>query len=542
MSYSLLNDSSKTHQSSEAATNTKLAAAMKLDQLPEVILRRVFEFLLSAKEVRQPAATDAGYVVKYHFHPAIMRVNKSVHFLAQAVFRLNHFVLISTNWVGLTKIIDGYGLWIWRNKLVKFKQYHARMNIQARGAKPRDKLVKYLFFLVCLEQILGFSWILHMFELGSELSMAFKFEIKPGITGSDSSMPLLRQHDLLDPLTKIQGCKQTCSVSGAVDLTLAKRIETFMSPTLIWTRARAWAAYDIVTHLKHRGDGAFRDHNFRFAHTCWSAIIAFCTQIHCPQTRFTSSADANLHISRDSLVILTCINMNLARLYMGRTEDDTSWYEQVMAEASDVDFPPQSVVSAVDLARNPFMGAVAAFALRKTATAHRIMSDVVRQIPGIALYQQGFDIVSSWIEESKIKKKTRTQRKRCLETLIDILPKEPLASPKYLKKPIESGLAFESYVLERLGYHGDKLTWLVEHARHDLDDPQILNRKDAHTVVEEVKKELADGNIPIIIGKRHPQPQSHNHPPVFGFALPMPGPNSGMTPEVIRNMADMLFG
>ena len=157
MAHSLLRDSTKTDQSSEAAATTKLAAALKLDELPEVILRRILEFLLSAKEVRQPASADAGYVVKYHFQPAIMRVSKFIHFLAQAVFRLNHFVLISTNWVGLTKIIDGYGLWTWRNKLAKFKQYHARMNIQARGAKARDKLVKYLFFLVCLEQIEGFS-------------------------------------------------------------------------------------------------------------------------------------------------------------------------------------------------------------------------------------------------------------------------------------------------------------------------------------------------------------------------------------------------
>ena len=119
MPHSLLIDGTKTDESPEAATTTKPPATMKLDQLSEVILRRVFEFLLSTEEVRQPASADNGYVVKYHFHPAILRVNKSIHFLAQRVFHLNHFVMASTNWNGLTETIEGCGVWMWRDNLAK---------------------------------------------------------------------------------------------------------------------------------------------------------------------------------------------------------------------------------------------------------------------------------------------------------------------------------------------------------------------------------------------------------------------------------------
>jgi len=516
--------------------------AMKLDQLPEIVLRRICDFLLSAKEVRQPASADKGYVVKYPFHTAIMRVSKSIHSLAQGVFLLNHFVMISTNWHGLAGIIDGYGLWIWRDKLAKFKRYHARLNIKARGAKAHQKLVKYMFFLVCLDQIEDLTWVLRLFELGSELSIAFRFEIKPGVIGFDSSMPLMKQRDLLDPFTKLQGVRQICSVSGAVDLTLAKRVEAIMSPKLTWIRARAWAWYEVASRLKHRGDDAFRDQNFRSANSSWTAMIAFSTQINSPMIRFTTSKDANLQISRGCLTIITCINANLARLYLGWTEDDSAWYELVMTETPSGDVPAHLVLPVSQLALAQFVGAIAAFALRKTGTAHRMMSDIVRQTPGTDMYEQGLDIVSKWMAESKLKKKTRNRRDQSMELLLDLLPNEPLASPKVLDRPVESQLAFESYVLEKLGYQGDQLTWLVEHAGHDLNDPQILNKKEADAFVEERKKQLARGEDCIIIGTSYAQPQPHQPVPVFGFAMPLPGSNSGMTPEMVQSIGGMMFG
>jgi hypothetical protein len=536
MSHLILIDRSKIDQSSEGAATTKLSATMKLDRLPEVILRRIFEFLLSAKEVRQPASADEGYVIKYHFHTAIMRVNKSIHFLAQGVFVLNHFTLVSTNCMYLTDTIDGYGLWTWRNKLAKFKQYHGRLNIKVRNALPESKM-KYRFFLVCLDQIEVLARIVHMYELGNEMSFAFNFEIKHKLGATESSMPLKRQHDLLEPFTKIQGVKQTCLVTGAANLSLAKRVEMLMSPRLVWIRARAWAAYDAAILLKRRGDEAFRDHHFTVALRCWIAVVQYFTGLQCPATKLSMVADANIHDSRQCLLFTTCINTQLARLHLARTNNDDSYYEQV-AEMS-----LQRFMFTGDLALFFYNCAIAAFALRKTDTAYRICVHALRHEQGTGIVRQGLDIISSWMQSAKTQKKTRSQRVQTLQELFDLLPKEPVASPRYLENPVESELATESYILEEWGYHGDKLTWLVEHAGLNLNDPQILNKREADVLVSAQKKELTEGKDGcLIVGARYDSSKQQRAETAFGIGVAMPAAAAGLSPEeMLSSMGFMAF-
>jgi len=522
MSQLVLIDKLKMAQSSEAAATTKTSTTMKLDRLPELILCRIFEFLLSAKEVRGRATSDTDYVIKYLFQTNIMRVNKSIHFLAQGVFRLNHFVLVSTNNADIMTALGGYHLQTWRDRLTKFKQYHARLNVRARYLHPSIPR-KYHFFLICLEQIPEFTRILHFFELGNGLPWAFKFDIRDAADGSGSSMSLMRQRELLLPFTKIQGINQKCSVSGAVHMPLVKRIEVEMSPRLVWLRARAWAVYDAARHLKSLGDIAFQDGHFGFAFGCWTGIVSFFQAVQTlerVQANVMLVVDQNFHASIARLYLTTRFNLQLACLHLGRsgnkdwgTEGTEWWYEKSLADSGEP-MLARSLAHLVDTdyaASQHFLG-VAAFALGMSSETYQYFTRAIRLAPNNSVLQQSLEIVTQWKtiskRDAKREAKILKQRKQKLARLFELLPNRPLESPINLKYPVGHAMAFETYVLEELEYHGNKLNWLVELAGYDLTDPSILNREEADIIVKGRKEELEKSEVCIVIGALCEQPST----------------------------------
>jgi len=506
MSHSILTDRSKTDQSTETAAITKTSATTKLDQLPEVILRRIFEFLLSAKEVRQPAPANEGYIVKYHFHTAIMRVSKSIHFLAQGVFSLNHFILISTNCPNVVETIEFQQLQIWKRKLAKFKQYHVRLNMKSRFELPEEKL-KNNFFLVCLDQIQEFTRILHMHVLMDEMEIAFKFEVKRCVAGSGSSLPVKRQHDLLIPFTKIQGMDQTCSVSGAVQSSLAKRVEMDMTPKLVWLRARAWAVYNAALHMKLRGDAAFKAKGFRSAELSWAAVTVFMDAVQDLEVNVLLTADANFQTSIVRLDLTTRCNLDLTSLQLARSNNYDGRYMDVLGPGpNNARLSSHPDMAKIGLAASQFFRGIAAFALRKPAMAQEFFTKAVRLAPNNDKYQQALDIVAQRHKTTKRGLKVQGQRQQELGTLFELLPSEALTSPIYLEAPVEREFGFEIYALEKLGYNGDKLTWLVEHAGHDLQESWgMMSIEDADVFVEGRKKDLKESDRTLVLGSKFAQ-------------------------------------
>jgi hypothetical protein len=464
-----LPDRSKRDAIRESVTYQVTTLKITFITLPEDIHRRILEYLLTAKHACQHASNDPEFVVKYHYHTAIMRVNRQMDLLGQQIFQSNHFVLVSTNFGTLTTAITNHDVSMWQRNLACFKLYRMRLNIKVSSKSMTQG--KYDFFMICLEQVHDFTQVLNILELANTPGFNLKFELQKDMSGSTVSLAV--QKALLHPFTILQGADQKVSVSGAVNPSLAKSVKASMVSKVLWIRARAWAMYEAALRIKKTGDDAYACQNHLVAHKCWNDVLEFMDAVKASlkfRCKYDVDADENFLNTYKRLDITTWTNVANARLHLGWEEKSTKRLKLVVEEPyAYLTHLPYVIIT--DFAVLQFYRGVGFFALDKISDAQTSFIRARQFDAGSAEYKRAYDIASAWAQSGK-KGKTKLRHRQELSKLIAMLPEEPLPTSLCLLKPTDASYNVERYILQRIGYTGNLLEHLQPTKSIEVDEEE----------------------------------------------------------------------
>jgi len=282
--------------SNEVANNlTSNESTITFMSLPDLVKRRILEYLLDEEEVVETATDNNDVLVKHNFHTAIMRTNKDTYDLAKEVFHGNHFVVVS---VTPSDVLDWFvkrKLSFWKNNLKYFRGYHLRAHIichthQNAQPKLKGQPRQHAFLIVTLRSLDHLTHILRAHELAEHEAFKLNLELKRGNPGAMLSTKI--QARLLEPFRRLHPDK--CNVYGEVDLDLADAVMSATTATIKWIRASAWSCYDTALYLKHLGDAAYLSDKYSTAIDCYEAVSEFIEIVN-SYDNYNDVPDVNYH-------------------------------------------------------------------------------------------------------------------------------------------------------------------------------------------------------------------------------------------------------
>ena len=286
---SVLGDSTQPNPS-EVANNLMLnESPVTFMSLPDLVKRRIFEYLLDEEEVVECAMDNDDALVKHTFHTAIMRTNKDTYDLAKDVFHGNHFILVSISPSGLLDWFVKRKLSFWKDNSKHFNGFHLRAHINCHThetAQPK----KNAFLMVTLRFLPHLTQILREQELAENESFKLTLEVKRANSGAMLSTKT--QGLLLEPFRRLYLDK--CTVYGEVDQDLADSVTSATTSTIKWIRATAWSCYDTAVFLKNLADVAYLCDNYPVAIECYESASEF-VRLVCSYQNYIDIPDVNYH-------------------------------------------------------------------------------------------------------------------------------------------------------------------------------------------------------------------------------------------------------
>lgn len=143
-------------------------------------------------------------------------------------------------------------------------------------------------FLVCLEGIEGFIMALRMMDLVDQPGHTFNLALS-------KLLPNGAQQKLLEPFHKVRlGPGTTCIVTGAVDQSLAERIQDLMQSRVLWERVRLWKFINVVEYKKVAADRAIVEQNMLEAHALHHDIFQLSDVVQVLRERILLGDDIGL--------------------------------------------------------------------------------------------------------------------------------------------------------------------------------------------------------------------------------------------------------
>lgn len=442
-----------------------------LATLPEDVLRRILDFLLTARDIKKISLSSSKELHWYRttifdFHTAILRVNKSIHKLALENFISNHFILVSSKTIFLLKLLEHNQIQTWSTKT--FKQFkHYRMHVMLNVGKENKYVANYrgppTSFLICMEQLKTFVLILRRWTANFRGCYEFLFDLKAAQSGD--SMSFKHQSELLDPFMKLQGGAQTCKIVGKVDAKLAQYVMNAMMPRFFWFRARLREMYDILAAMKAVADQAFDDGEMEVAFRLYEDAASSIAIMQRTDTwlSLVERDDKTFWNNLHALIIALHFNLMTAALLQVQHEPDYDKRKERLGEvlrySTEIDRAYTVTLGAHHHAGMWYCYLVAAVAIHDVNKTMWLLENSKADHVAVAHhFQQGVDIARSWADHSSTT--ITTKKKKRLDTtslakMFDVLPRKSIQPVIYTKTSISASIEFERYILNKMDYHGD---------------------------------------------------------------------------------------
>jgi hypothetical protein len=136
----------------------RLQPSATFESIPDDIIRRILDFLLSTSEVRVARPPPMQGLMKYDIHTSIMRVSKHLYGLAKPIMQSNSFVLVSTTNPSLLQHLTCHDISLWTRNISHYQGYRLRLHITFL---PSSEKVTH-FFLICSREVERFVVVLRM--------------------------------------------------------------------------------------------------------------------------------------------------------------------------------------------------------------------------------------------------------------------------------------------------------------------------------------------------------------------------------------------
>lgn len=232
-----------------------------LEQLPQVLRRRIFRYLLVSDFVRQPH--NHLLVEHYKFEVNLLRVNKTINRdAADILFTENVFIKLDWAWVDSCKSMQNHEVPFFKLRTSRgFNQHFTEITIKFTEIRKLRE-VRASPCLLLLDDIPKLVRLLRILDLANFMGFNLQFNLR------HPSMALLplniaKQGQLLTPFKRVRGgaIVQEVSITGIVDTTLATSVKESMTQKVQWLRAGAWEIHDLALDIKRKGDLAFSLNN-----------------------------------------------------------------------------------------------------------------------------------------------------------------------------------------------------------------------------------------------------------------------------------------
>lgn len=433
----------------------------------------------------------------YDFSTAIMRTNKHIYQIAKGVFARNHFILISTTEPAVIRDCQRNRLWHRTANLVAYKDYHPRLHLTTRFQAPKT-MRKNTFFMICLDNLEDFVWILRENEGTFKMCYKMMFEIKESF-GEPLATKI--QQQLLEPFLKISGRGQKCEIKGAVDAAWSVNMQERLAPVIHWTRSYCWESFNLNIHIKELGDQCYYTGDYIGAYDEWSNIGEAMCWNHIIMPYNTDDDHLNKEIERFRAICLVnkCLAAVLSAIHLRHGTEES----QVLRNCEDI-FESQHDVYHAKLpakikAIYAYLCGVASLILERVELAHRSFQNAIRLDPARTLYAACLSTTEKLAERqqknesiSRIKFSTVALMTKSLQKL------KPISFTLAKPKPEILVVDFEREVLKGLGYTGDLLEdrviqkegWFVEMVSGEPEAKPFLQEDVEESIME--KKPFLD--------------------------------------------------
>ncbi|CAO2655317.1 Nn.00g103810.m01.CDS01 [Neocucurbitaria sp. VM-36] len=486
----------------------------RLEQLPQVLRRKILGYLLISGHVRQPP--NHLLVEHYVFEVNILRTNQAINGEALAVlYQENTFIKVYNDFVDAETAMRNHEVPFFKLKS-KFEHHVAEVSINLDPMNKRlpssMRLKQPAPVLLVLADMPKYTRLLRLLDFAN--FMAYKFDFKIHLPPYMSSpLSTKDQTNLLVPFEQVRGVAMTqkVSFSGAFEPTIVKRVKQAMTSKIAWLRAGAWEIHDIALSIKRMGDWAFRLNDADTALAKYDdtrTFIVTAMKMNSMMRGLDAEFDKALcgmecTVWVDTALLMlsdTMLKENGRRAY-DAIPNMTKHIEAVESR----DTTPIVPVSV--LARFYHLLGIAELGLDHPVKAAKAFVKSYSMVTEQTT-KDGYDVATGWKD---LGKKAKTSR---LNSLFASMPKEPLAISD-MKEYTTPEVSSEHWVMRELGYQGtfpyeDKIkgAWAIiltnkPHRNHHNQGPRTaqvgpVKPEVLRKVVEKYRKNI---NQPLAQGR-----------------------------------------
>jgi hypothetical protein len=492
--------------------------------LPEDVLRRIIDFLLSSAEVKKtwlsPSVKDKFYCTTvYDFQLAIMRTNTALHAIASEVFLNNHFVLITSNNGTLRHEMNENRVQFWDVQLETFKNYRLHLQSSGKGyaiaAQRRINNItnRRTSFLICSDGLEDFVNMLRTYESlvnMNEYCMSFRLNTK-GMR--QESMPLKLQQRLLEPFMRLRTSRQTCSIAPSVDEDLAKRLQASVTPQVFWFRAQGRELYNVILHERLVADAAFDAGQIEVAARLYDNAADIVQNARRIGLKINRADDEVFWNDYHDLILSLRVMVAMAFLLHADSEvrraKDHEFFRKILRISLDTE-PEYNCSEAGIMLYCGLVYAhlVAYVALEDTTKLWTLLLRVRKMHSFNIRYNDSVNIAKIWANtHSKLFGATPPYPQEELSTLLAVVPNQAVRHVPMIGAATSASIDRERYVLRSLGYDGDLLEERIVQKvdcsmQYGKEVSRPFDKKVADKMVKSFQKDIArqksKGKIPAV--------------------------------------------
>lgn len=434
--------------------------------LPVEVLRRIFDFLLTARHVREDvlfsesSETKRFRTTSYEFQLSILSVNKTISALALDVFHENHFFLVTSKHMSLKRLIESSDIQIWSSNITDFKHYRLHALLDFTAASVNDKACgkKRCSFLICQDDLPYFASAIELNNLNRRIGIKAVFQLNP--KDSKIGMPPKTQRELLAPFKVLQGLREALLFDKRTDTSLLEELRTHMTHHAHWHRAHARRLFGVIAESKIAADEAFILRSFELAARRYRNLLVVVQDAVNHNIQVLRKDDEVFWHNYHQLVLAVQYNYaaslvwsGMALMNSGTVEQGNACLRHVFSISLDrnLDFnlkPGRHMYSGLLCCH-----IMACLALHD-AKQLPLLLDRAKSFRMDAVFHSALDVLIKDVRKAcaDIEKTSEAVLK-----FTRVLPREPAGCELQQGRSISATIDQERYMLKALGYRGDLL-------------------------------------------------------------------------------------
>lgn len=458
-----------------AELTSSSASIPSLTGLPEDILHRVLEHLLSTKQPSVLEPHPDHYLPRRRLYPAILRANKLLYDIGGAILESNHFILVSTKYPKLCQAFENNHGHAWkdRNLLALYQKYHMRLHIVPRHNVQPLRIDE--FFMICAQDVSTLVMTLHMLCLANQPRLNLKFVLKKPTAGESLTKRL--QQELLSPFKVLRGRHQRCTISGAVDSDLQQEVENCLTQTIYWTRIEDREFYKLCIQKKALAMHAVDGGKWLTALSHHREIASLCEVTTAITKEVLRDCDESLSEVIYQVHTWLCISHNLVMMKvasLAKNKDITQkLYRGIansnkLATLSNLNNLRQDSTATTVWRISLLLRSVAAFAIGDDEGASQNILHAFQGSQSSHVVQRSYELIKDFRSQSR----RLRNREKTLAQLLQLIPRVPWEM-SHLPEPISANPTILIEELRRLKtyqYSGAVQEHLSEKDTEDYED------------------------------------------------------------------------